>query len=85
MPIKLSLRPSIHSRPGPDFADPKKRVIQHQVQGLPPGRKALIGQSNHKWKILRTKDGVSGDWEGEYDTAEEALAALRQELDNEES
>lgn len=84
MALKLSLRPRMQSRRGPDYADPKKKVVQHEVQGMPAGQRALIGESNRKWKILRTKDGVTGDWEGEYSTAEEALAALENEIDTEQ-
>jgi hypothetical protein len=83
MANKLSLGPRMHFRSTAAYADPKKQVLQHQVQGLPEGQKALIGESNRKWKILRTKDGVTGDWYGEYATADEALIALEAAVEKE--
>jgi len=39
-----------------------------------------------RWKacarrILRTKNGIQGSWTGDYETAEEALAVLQKEYD----
>jgi len=47
---------------------------------MPPQQKALIanfeGRNEDRWRILRMKDGVSGEWMGSYKTAEQALAQL---------
>jgi hypothetical protein len=83
MATKLSLRPSKRSHSEPAYADPRHRVVQHQVEGLPEGQKAIIGGSDGKWKILRTKDGATADWVGDYSTADEALNALEQEIEKE--
>ena len=59
-------------------------ISQHRVDGLLPGEEAWIanfGSSHHEtWRILRTKDGVKGDWTGTYKSAENALAVLRKEF-----
>jgi len=47
---------------------------------MPIQQKALIasfgGRYGYRWKLLRVKDGVSGDWTGNHDTPEQALAQL---------
>ena len=35
----------------------------------------------HHWQILLTKDGVPGNWEGDYKSREEALAVVRKEFE----
>ena len=49
---------------------------QYRVVGLPAGQNALIGFDG-EWRILHTDDpGHSGEWVGNYHSAEDALAAL---------
>jgi hypothetical protein len=33
------------------------------------------------WHILRTTDGIEGDWMGDYKSAEDALIVLQKELE----
>ena len=55
----------------------------YQVDGLPRGERALVGEraGSHRWEILRNKDGEKGDWTGDYNSAEDALAALQKEFE----
>jgi hypothetical protein len=57
-------------------------TYQYEVDGLPLGERASIAEDgvSHRWQILRTKDGVQGNWTGDYETAVDALAALQEEF-----
>src|SRR3989304_4918262 len=81
MPIKLTKREVASFRSGPVYGT--GRAFKYKVGGMPPGEEATITESpNQGWRILRTKNGVQGDWTGEYESADEALAALQKEFDN---
>jgi hypothetical protein len=62
-------------------------IIQYEVTGLPSGHMALIGEmEGARWKILRRKCDDQGrwgepSWEGDYETANEALAILKGEFE----
>lgn len=55
-------------------------VIEYRVQGMPLQQEAFIanfgGRNEDRWKILRVKEGISGEWMGNHETAEQALAEL---------
>jgi hypothetical protein len=56
-------------------------IYQYSVNGLPRGHEAMLfneaaSQAPARWKILYIKDGRSGDWTGNYPTAEEALGVV---------
>ena len=56
-------------------------TIQYLVQGLPDSHFALIGHNPDahpiRWQfVYDTPTKPSGDWQGDYATPEEALAAL---------
>lgn len=53
--------------------------IQYEVRGLPPGQRALIGYPPY-WRVLRITDTAHGEWRGDFDSPEDALAALEREL-----
>jgi len=64
---------------------PKKLILlrrkadpnQYRVVGFYPGHAALIRFENGEWQILHTDDPAqSGEWIGNYECAEDALAAL---------
>jgi hypothetical protein len=73
--MRLTLRPIAHAGSGLDLRKWDKEV-QYEVQGLPEGEKAWIGEMNHRWQILRATNGVHDNWIGEYRSPEEALNAL---------
>jgi hypothetical protein len=58
----------------------RDKVYQYEVQGLPEGEEAFIAEMGHRWQLLRTSNGVQNNWTGEYESPEEALAALQQML-----
>jgi hypothetical protein len=66
----------------------RERIISYQVNGMPDGQKAYINIKSGnvlepRWALLRVKNGISGDWYGDYKTADEALAAFQEEVDEE--
>jgi hypothetical protein len=59
-----------------DLANPLKQPGQYEVLGLPPGHgRVLIRErtAGGRWRISRRPS----QWEGDYETAEDALAALQ--------
>jgi hypothetical protein len=57
------------------------RALQYQISGLPVGEHALIAEFPHYgWRILRWNDVWHGNWTGQYESADAALDALREEL-----
>jgi hypothetical protein len=83
--VKLSLRETMWSFDGPVLNH--DHPIQFEVQGLLTNEKILVGQNLDvrpiRWKVLRTRDGVSG-WGDDYESPQVALAALQAEIDREE-
>ncbi len=80
---KLTIHPIGWVGDGPTFGT--GIVYQYRVANMPPGCQALIAnfgahQGNH-WKILRIEDDVQDEWNGNYETAEQALAVLQKEFD----
>ena len=57
--------------------------LEYTVLGLPPDQSAQIRDfvGDAGWRILRVKNGVSAGLEGQYKTAEDALAALQLQVD----
>jgi hypothetical protein len=68
-------------RPGTETLKRNKKRIEYEVLGLPPGHEAIIKLGNDGWQILRGSDTFPGEWVGDYDTAEAALAALQEALE----
>ena len=62
----------------------KGPTIQYKVGGLPPEERAFIANfgRGHKdsWRVFHTKRGIDADWNGDYKTADDALAALQSEF-----
>jgi hypothetical protein len=77
--MKLSLRPTGYTYSG--LGSEGKTVYRYGVVPFVPGSEtdiANFGGSNHAdWRIFRVKDGLIGDWVGNFATAEEALAAIQ--------
>jgi hypothetical protein len=61
----------------------KGPIMQYRVDGLPPEERAFItnfGEApEDSWRIFHTKRGIDAHWEGDYKTADDALAALQNE------
>ncbi len=71
----LTLREFGHVGSGADLRNWDK-VYQYEIEGLPKGEEAWIAEFDHRWKILRSRNGVTGNWDGDYPTPEDALKAL---------
>jgi hypothetical protein len=55
--------------------------LGYEVAGLPPRQEARVALQDHgRWQILRVRDGVQGDWDGDFYSAAEALASLQAHL-----
>ena len=69
-------------RDGPTFGTGV--VFQYRVGNLPPGVQVLISNfgTPHRdvWKIMRIEDDLQEEWNGSYESAEQALAALQKEF-----
>jgi hypothetical protein len=65
-------------RNGPEYGT--GRVYQYRVGGLPHNDEAFLAnfgnQYQDSWKILRVKDGVSGERCGAHHSADDALASV---------
>jgi hypothetical protein len=66
-------------------SDPETGTIfLYRIEGLPGGEQASIGEFPYRgWRILRWKDGLPGVWHGEHETADQAMAALQNEVEYE--
>jgi len=64
-------------------SDPETGTIfLYRVAGLPSGEEAAIAEFPYRgWRILRSKEGHPGVWYGEFETADQALAALQHQLE----
>src|SRR5579862_5318350 len=57
-------------------------VFLYRIEGLPYDEQASIGEFPYLgWRILRWKDGQPGVWYGEYETVDQAMAALQKQLE----
>jgi hypothetical protein len=72
----LTLHPYMYFFDGPNLNN-NRRAFAFEVIGLPEREQARIAQFRHKWKVLRTTDGVSGEWSGQFRSLDEALASLQ--------
>ena len=56
--------------------------FQYEVDGLPSGQEAQIWKpgDSENWTMRPTVNGNMGDWEGAYQTAQDALDDLRAKL-----
>lgn len=83
--MKLKLYEKARSHVGTTMGTGPVSVVQYVVHGMPPGEEALIayyGDPNRgSWRVLRVKGGEQGQWEGDYASADDALAMLQRELE----
>ena len=59
-------------------------IIQYRVDGLPLEERAFIANfggfpCEESWRVFRTKKGIDAHWDGDYKSADDALAALQSE------
>jgi hypothetical protein len=57
------------------------RVIEYKVDGSSPDEETFIANfgahGQDKWRVLRVKGGITGEWAGSFASAGEAMATLR--------
>jgi hypothetical protein len=76
--MKLTMRVISSSRVGAVYGVNTKPA-EYEVVGLPVGHRAFIGSFlGRGWRTLRATTESQGDWEGSYETAEDALRALEE-------
>ncbi len=85
MQSKLTLKPIARSRTGVEYGSGP--VMLHEVEGLPEGQKISIRNARPVtqepvWQIGAHIKGRETRWTGTFETAEEALARLQEELDS---
>jgi len=57
------------------------QISHYLISGLPAGENAMVAEfPDRGWRILRWNDEWHGNWTGEYESAEAALEALRQQV-----
>ena len=84
MKYKLGLKPVASSRTGLEF---ETGPVMLNVEGLPEGRKISIRNAHpvHQaavWQIGAHVKGRDTRWTGTFESAEEALAQLQEQLDS---
>lgn len=62
------------------------QVTGYRVGGMPDGRTARIANfgapNRNDWRIMRINaDNTQSDWSGNYESVEDALAALQQDYE----
>lgn len=56
---------------------PPASVAEKEIaERLATGEHAWIARFGQRWKVLRRKEGVQGNWEGDYASLDEARAGL---------
>lgn len=79
MRYTLTLHECFRGGEGPDMT--KWASAGYKVHGLPSGEEAWIVDLTRHWQILRMKDGIKGDWTGNYTNPEDALTVLQKEFE----
>ena len=54
--------------------------LGYDVAGLPPNLAIEIAEMNGRWQLLVVRDGDVGEWQGDFDSADAALAAIERAL-----
>jgi hypothetical protein len=63
-------------------------VVHNRVLGMPLEQQAMIAKrgphNQGRWQIMRINpDGTATNWQGAYPSADEALADLQKQIDDE--
>ena len=82
MQYTFTLHEDAWLRDGPVYAG--GQAIGYRVGGMPDGKTARIANfgapNQNDWHIMRiSADNTQSDWEGPYESVEDALVALRQD------
>ena len=55
-------------------------VLAYEVTGLPANLAIDVAEMDGRWQLLVVRDGVHGDWQGDFESPDDALAAIEREL-----
>jgi hypothetical protein len=82
---KLTLKPTARSRTGAEYETGP--VMLYEIEGLPEGQKISIRNvrpvtQEPVWQIGAHMKGRETRWTGTFESAEEALAQLQEQLDS---
>ena len=55
-------------------------VLAYEVTGLPANLAIDVAEMDGRWQLLVVRDGVQGDWQGDFESPDDALAAIEREL-----
>ena len=85
MKYKLTLKPTARSRTGAEHGTGP--VMLYEIEGLPEGQKISIrnvrpAAQEPVWQIGAHMKGRETRWTGTFQSAEEALAQLQEQLDS---
>ena len=53
---------------------------RYEVTGLPANLAIDIAEMDGRWQLLVVRDGVHADWQGDFESPDDALAAIAREL-----
>ena len=56
--------------------------MAYEVAGLPPDLAVEIAELDGRWQLLVVRDGEAGDWQGDFDSPDDVLAAIVRELEH---
>ena len=54
----------------------------YDVHGLPHDLAVEIAEIDQRWQLMVVRDGIASGWQGDFDSAEEAIAVLERELEH---
>jgi hypothetical protein len=54
--------------------------MTYDVAGLPSDLAIQIAECEGRWQLLVVRDGEAGDWQGDFASPDDALAAIAREL-----
>lgn len=84
--LRLTMRPAMTLITEYHPNAPTRRVFMYSVE-LPLGEKVQIINDQNRgtgwqnvWQMRRIGEGFTGEWQGKYGTADQALAALQGQL-----
>jgi hypothetical protein len=54
--------------------------VAYDVGGLPSNLAVEIAEIDGRWQLVVRRDGITGDWQGDFESPDAALAAIAAEL-----
>jgi hypothetical protein len=54
--------------------------MAYEVAGLPPNLSVEVAEMDGRWQLLVVRDGEAGNWQGDFESPDMALAAIARAL-----